>query len=278
MANAKKKIQQDLVAKKAATDPTSQPQATTQADVDSQDAKTRAWQSLETAYGQRIDESNKAYEQNKIAADMAALQRGMGRSSYALQTAANIDQQKATAADRIRGEMIADYQNRASQIDQQELENQRYEQQWAYQQERDKVSDKQWKLQFDAQQEQFKQQFEYNKMSQQQQLAYNSLMNMLETGDNPTDALLSQAGLSRHDYEQMKKAVPKRRSGGSGTPNWKQLGFKSKAEYDAYIARQKGDSDESINEDLDRESYWYRVGQSAGRVYNSAMAYLANRR
>lgn len=251
MANTKKRLYSDLekafntqntatepTKQPQATDPTKQPQATTQADVNNQDAKTRTWQSLESTYGQRIEESNKAYDQSKIAADMAALQRGMGRSSYALQTAANIDQQKATAADRIRSEMVADYQNRLGQIEQQELENKRYDEQWAYQKERDSVADKQWKLQFDAQQEQFKQQFEYNKMTQEQQIAYNSLMNMLEKGDKPTDDLLKKAGISRHDYEQMKKAVPKRTGGNSPSGEWSKYGL-TKAQWNALTDEQR---------------------------------------
>jgi hypothetical protein len=43
-------------------------------------------------------------------------------------------------------------------------------------------------------------------------------MNMMEPGDNPSDALLKQAGISRSDYEQMKAsaAAAKGKSGRGG--------------------------------------------------------------
>ena len=53
-------------------------------------------------------------------------------------------------------------------------------------------------------------------------------MNSLEKGDNPSDKLLKQAGISRKDYEQMKTKAVKtsggRSSGGAKTP-WTQLGI-----------------------------------------------------
>jgi hypothetical protein len=59
------------------------------------------------------------------------LKRGMGRSSYALQTQANILNQKNQAANRLGEAKIADYQNRIGQIEQQEKEDERWERQFA---------------------------------------------------------------------------------------------------------------------------------------------------
>ena len=191
-------------------DVTKAPQATTQQDVEAQDTKTRLWQSLDTTYGAQREQSDKGYDQAIANADRQLLSRGMQRSSYGMQTLANMAQEKVKANSDIMANQIADYQNRINTLEQQE-------QQFAYQQERDRIADEQWQQSFNAQQEQWKQQFDYNKMTASQQIAYNYLMNMLETGDNPSDALLKQAGISRADYQQM-KATPavKAKSGGGG--------------------------------------------------------------
>lgn len=203
----------------AQTDVTKQPQAMTNEDVNNQDSRTRLWQSLKTNYDAQVEESNKAYDQNYSQAETAALKRGMGRSSYNLQTLANISTEKAKAANRLGENLIASYQSGLNTLEQQEKEDERWNQQFAYQKERDTVADRQWQQQFDAQKDQWKQEFEYNKMSASQQLAYNYLMNMLETNDNPSDALLKQAGISRADYQQMKATVKKTGGGGGGRRN-----------------------------------------------------------
>jgi len=241
-----------------------QPQATTQAEVDAQDARTRLYQSLQTSYGQQIDQSNKGYDQAIAQTDRNMIGRGMQRSSYLVQTMANMQNQKQEAANQIRSNMIADYQSRLNTIEQQEKEDERWERQFAanredaawqqgmqekqfsYQQQRDEVSDQQWKSQFDyqkernavadeqwqkqfdAQQAQWREQFDYSKKSAEQQLAWNAIMNMLEKGDKPSDKLLKQAGLSRKDYEQMKTSAVKsgggRGSGANNTP-WGKMGL-----------------------------------------------------
>lgn len=169
----------------AGTDVTKQKQAKNKEQVDSQDARTRIWQSLNTTYGQRTDQSNQQYDLNRNAADRAALQRGMGRSSYNLQTMANIDTEKAKAADRIQQELIADYQSRLGALEQQEQ------------------AQKNWEAEFNFQKE-----------GQQKQIAIQYINNMLQNGGTPSDELLKQAGLSRKDYDQMKK----KQSGGGGYP------------------------------------------------------------
>jgi len=193
-------------------DVTKEPQAMTQQDVEGQDTRTRLWQSLNTTYGAQREQSDKAYDRAIAQTDSQLLNRGMQRSSYAAQTLANMQQDKIKANSDIMSSQIADYQNRLSALEQQE-------QQFAYQKERDQIADQQWQQQFQAQQDQWKQQFDYQKMSANQQIAYNYLMNMLESGDNPSDALLKQAGITRKDYEQMKATpVVKARSSGRSNP------------------------------------------------------------
>ena len=85
--------------------------------VDQQSTADRLWDSLSTSYGRKLDASNEAYDREISAADNRMLNRGMGRSSYAAQTLANMGTQKAKAADDIRSEMIADYQNRLSSLE-----------------------------------------------------------------------------------------------------------------------------------------------------------------
>lgn len=134
---------------KKVDDVTKEKQALTNEDVNGQDSRTRLWQSLSTTYGKRTEDSNKAYDQNIAAADRAAQQRGMGRSSYNLQTMANLGKEKATAADRINSELIADYQNRLSDLEAQERQEAFQREQFEYQKERDQNADQQWQLQFD---------------------------------------------------------------------------------------------------------------------------------
>ena len=134
---------------KKVEDVTKEPQALTNEDVNAQDSKTRLWQSLSTTYGQRTEDSNKAYDQSIAAADRAAQQRGMGRSSYNLQTMANLGQEKATAADRINRELIADYQNRLGDLEAQERQEAFQREQFEFQKERANIGDQQWQQQFD---------------------------------------------------------------------------------------------------------------------------------
>ena len=136
--NTKKILEQEFSKPNVAAAPaadqndyTAQPQATTAADVNSQNAKTRLWQSLDYSYGRQRDESNKAYDRSISQQDNALLGRGMQRSSYGMQTLANLRNEKANAANDIYSAQIADYQNRIGQIEQQDKEDERWERQFA---------------------------------------------------------------------------------------------------------------------------------------------------
>lgn len=110
---------------------TKAPQAKTAEDVNNQDARTRLWQSLNTAYGQQMEESDKAYDKAISQQDNAMMARGMGRSSYAGQIRANMYNDKANARNRLGENLIADYQNRIGEIEAQEKEDERWNKQFA---------------------------------------------------------------------------------------------------------------------------------------------------
>lgn len=101
-------------------DYTRQPQATNQEEVDAQDTRTKLYQSLGYSYGRQQEESDKSYDQAISQQDRAALARGLGRSSYNLQTQANLQNQKVEARNKIGEAMIADYQSRVAQLDEAE--------------------------------------------------------------------------------------------------------------------------------------------------------------
>ena len=135
--------------------------AKTKKEVEQQSAKDRLWDSLDYSYGQQREASDKAYDQARSQADRQAQSRGMQRSSYNGQTLANIDNQKIKAQNDIYNAQIADYQNRLTNIEQQEKEEDRWERQFAenqrqyneqmaYNRERASVADTQWQTQYDA--------------------------------------------------------------------------------------------------------------------------------
>lgn len=62
-------------------------------------------------------------------------------------------------------------------------------------------SEKQW----EAQQDQWKQEFDYTKMSTQQKLSFEVLMTAAQQGKDVSDELLKSCGISRQDYDAMKK-------------------------------------------------------------------------
>ncbi|MBP5727725.1 MAG: hypothetical protein J6Y48_11695 [Clostridia bacterium] len=115
----------------ATKDVTKEKQAKTVEDVNNQDARTRLWQSLNTTYSNQMDESDKAYDKSISQQNNAMLARGMGRSSYASQIAANMYTEKNNARNRLGEALIADYQNRISDIENQEKEDERWERQFA---------------------------------------------------------------------------------------------------------------------------------------------------
>lgn len=133
-------------------DVTQQPQATTQQDVINQDRPTRLWQATKQAYESQQRASTEATQQSYSQQSRHDDSRGMGRSSYSSQTLANILQKGIDSKNQIYANMIADYQNRLSDLEQQEQQQANWEAQFAYQKERDKEADRQWQLAFDAQQ------------------------------------------------------------------------------------------------------------------------------
>lgn len=99
-------------------------------EVEELSAKDRLWDSLDYSYGQKKEQSNKAYDEAIAASDRQLMSRGMQRSSYGAQTLANMQQKKIEAGNDIESQKIADYENRLDQIEQQELENDRWERQF----------------------------------------------------------------------------------------------------------------------------------------------------
>ena len=168
----------------ATTNVTKQKQAKTNTDVNKQDARTRLWQSYKTMGQNQIDESNKRFEEAYVNADLQAQSRGMGRSSFLNQTLANIDKNKAEYAAKIDADTIAQFQQALNNLEQQEQQQ----------------------ANFEAQLNQSKQQWS-------QQMAMQYLSNILANNGNASDALLEQAGLSRKDFEAMRK---QQATGGGG--------------------------------------------------------------
>ena len=152
--------------------------AKTRQDVEKQSARERLWDSLNYTYGQRGEELAQNYNQAISQSNNAMLKRGMQRSSYGAQINANLLHQKNKALAGNTSEMIAAYQDRLGQIEQQEQEQANWEKTFAenqrqfneqmgetkaqneftrnyqtnafnYQKERDAVSDKQWQDTFD---------------------------------------------------------------------------------------------------------------------------------
>ena len=166
----------DLTDTTKGSDVTSAAQATGPYSADRQDARTRLWQSLNTTYNDAIEQSNLAYQQNYVDADLQAQSRGMGRSSYNNQTLAKINNEKVNAANKLNAQKISAYQQGLNELDQQ-----------AQQQAN-------WQAQFDQSNQQWS-----------QQMAMQYLSNILANNGNASDALLEQAGLSRKDFEAMRK-------------------------------------------------------------------------
>ena len=180
-------------------------QAETQEDVDAQDARTRLWQSMNYTYGRQMEQSDKNYQQAMVNTDNQMLNRGMQRSSYGLSLRANLEKQKADATRDILSAQIADYQNRLSEIEQREQEQANWQAQMDWQKEQAAQEQANWQAQMD-----------WQKSESDQKLAYDAILRMLETNDKPSDALLARAGITRHDYNQMKTAANKNKSKGKG--------------------------------------------------------------
>ena len=247
--NTKKTLEEDF---------TNQPLATTAEDVNGQDSRTRLWQSLGYTYGRQKEQSDQSYQRAISQSDNAMLQRGMQRSSYGAQVRANLMDQQVKAQNDIDAAQIADYQNRISQLEQQEAEE-------AFQRE----------------------QFEYQKMSDAQKLAYNFAMTMISNGKMPDDATLEKAGLSKADVQKMVGKSSKS-SGSAGTVTWRQaadkaakdlgLGFTGRNDpaYIAYLNKQnKNGNDNTGGNVFDVINNYKNVPQLPGGTLGVVAGYLA---
>ena len=105
--------------------------AKTRQDVENQSARERLWDSLNYTYGQRGEELAQNYNQAISQSNNAMLKRGMQRSSYGAQINANLLNQKNKALAGNTSEMIAAYQDRLGQIEQQEQEQSNWERTFA---------------------------------------------------------------------------------------------------------------------------------------------------
>ena len=146
--------------------------ATTKQEVDRQSARDRLWESLNYSYGKKRDDIQKEYNRAQSQIGNQLLSRGMQRSSYGIQTQANLGKQAIDAESDNWDAQIADYQNRLGQLDQQDAEADRWEREFAerqrqydtnlgYQRERDAAGDAQWEKQFGEGQRQFNANLEF---------------------------------------------------------------------------------------------------------------------
>lgn len=192
-------------------------------EVDEMTPNDALWDSLNYSYGTKREESDQSFDKAISQTDRAALGRGMQRSSYLGSVLANLRQQKIKAADDIWNTQIADYETRKTALDQQALENERWERQFAATEEQNA-----WSRAFQEQQA------ELNAKNTEQQIAMGYVQTALANGKIPSDDLLARAGLTREDAELMKKQTY---SGGGTTTKkpWEQLGM-TEAQYNALLA------------------------------------------
>jgi len=216
----------------------------------SQEAKDRLMESLKYTYDRQAQQSNEQYDRAKVAADMQALNRGMGRSSYNQQVLANYDKAKINASNDIYNAMNAAYAQGVNELDKEALENARYnaemqlkvaeqnlsnefniqnlnesvkqrqqsqanaDRDYEHTVSRDAVSDAQWRESTDIQKSQFAEQMDYQKQSDTKTLLATILSAAAQNGGKVSDSLLEALGISRADYNAMKK---KNSSGGGGS-------------------------------------------------------------
>ena len=99
--------------------------AKTKQDVEGMSARDRLWDSLQHSYGKQIEETGKSYDKLSSQTERQALSKGMQRSSLLGQYLAQIGEQKIKAQNTIYDNMIADFENRRSALEQQEAEAER---------------------------------------------------------------------------------------------------------------------------------------------------------
>lgn len=188
--------------------------ARTKQDVDNMTKQDRLWDSLNHAYGQQRESSDKSFDRAYSQADRQALSRGMQRSSYNAQNLANINQQKIEAQNNIWNNQIADYENRLGALESEEAEAERWERQFEANR-----ADVAWNQNFqqgqaDLAAQQWEREFTRGTDSADRQLAASYVSAIVAQGGTPSDDLLARAGLSRADAEAMRKGGSG--SGGSG--------------------------------------------------------------
>ena len=233
--------------------------AQTKKAVDNMSARDRLWDSLGYTYGLKREDSDKQFRQAYSQADRAALQRGMGRSSYNLSTLAGIDRQRIDAGNAIWSEQIADYENRLQQIEDAEREQANWEKQYAenqrqfnenlaFNRERANVSDTQWQKQYDYQvgrdtvaDQQWQKQYDYqlgrDKVADQQwNLTYNY--------QKERDAVADKQYQQNYNYQVSRDQV--------ADQQWAQA-FDYQAQRDARADYQWGEEFRVQQEQADRE-------------------------
>ena len=124
--------------------------------------------SIAGEYARQREESDAAYEKNKAAADIAALRRGMGRSSYNLQTMANIDTEKAKASQQISDKEAEAAQQFGVQLASELRNNYQWETAQNYQRERDTWSDYYQQQSLNQNQQSLNMQAQQNEIARQQ--------------------------------------------------------------------------------------------------------------
>lgn len=190
--------------------------ARTRQDVEGMTRQDRLWDSLNHAYGQQRESSDKAFDRAYSQADRQALSRGMQRSSYNAQNLANINQQKIEAQNNIWDNQIADYENRLGALESEEAEAERWERQFEANR-----ADVAWNQNFqqgqaDLAAQQWEREFTRGTDSADRQLAASYVSAIVAQGGTPSDDLLTRAGLSRADAEAMRKGGSGGGSGGGG--------------------------------------------------------------
>jgi len=205
--------------------------ARTKQDVDNMTKEERLWDSLNHAYGQQREASDRSFDKAYSQADRQALGRGMQRSSYNAQNLAGINNQKIKAQNDIWNNQIADYENRLGTLEQQEAEAERWERQFnasredaqwnrdfqqkqfdagrddvawnrAFQQKQADTANQQWQLNFDAS----RADTAWNQGMQERQFAANQDQNAWQRGmtekqyaDSRADAAWQQ-GMTEKQY------------------------------------------------------------------------------
>ena len=86
----------------------------------SDDPAKTLWDSLSYGYGKKADQINASYNKALSQQDNAMLKRGMGRSSYALQSMANLNKERNAALASNEDALIADWQDRLTQMEEAE--------------------------------------------------------------------------------------------------------------------------------------------------------------